>query len=57
MELSAKAASVHDILSWRDRYRLEMNCQIIHDSIHPRPGWTLEYLLLAGEATVGYGSI
>ena len=34
-----------------------MNCQIIHDSIHTRPGWTHEYLLFAGEATVGYGSI
>ena len=57
MELSAKAANVEDILAWRDRYRLEMNCQIIHDSIHTRPGWTHEYLLFAGEATVGYGSI
>ncbi len=34
-----------------------MNCQIIHDSIHSRPGWTLEYFLTAGEAPVGYGSI
>ena len=57
MELSAKAANVEDILPWRDTYRLEMDCQIIHDSIHSRPGWTHEYLLFAGEATVGYGSI
>src|SRR2546430_12002487 len=57
MELSAKAATVEDIRAWRDMYRLEMGCQIIHDSIHSRPGWTHEYLLFAGEATVGYGSI
>jgi GNAT superfamily N-acetyltransferase len=57
MELSAKAASVENILRWRDLYRLEMNCQIIHDSIHSRPGWTQEYFLFAGEVPVGYGSI
>ena len=57
MDLSAKAANVEDILAWRDMYRLEMGCQIIHDSIHSRPGWTQEYLLFAGEAAVGYGSI
>jgi GNAT superfamily N-acetyltransferase len=57
MEPSAKAASVEDILLWRDMYRLEMGCQIIHDSIHRRPGWTQEYFLHAGDVPVGYGSI
>jgi GNAT superfamily N-acetyltransferase len=57
MELSVKAASVEEILPWRDRYRLEMSCQIIHDSIHSRPGWTQEYSLFADGVTVGYGSI
>src|SRR5437667_4734603 len=57
MELSAKAAHVQDILPWRDMYRLEMGCQIIHDSIHSRKGWTRPYLLTAGDVTVGYGSI
>jgi GNAT superfamily N-acetyltransferase len=57
MELSAKAASLGDVLRWRDMYRLEMGCQIIHDSIHDRPGWAREYLLFVGGATAGYGSI
>ena len=57
MGLSAKAATVEDVSLWRDSYRLEMSCQIIHDSIHYRPGWTQEYVLLAGGAKVGYGSI
>jgi len=57
MELSAKAVDVQDILAWRDKYRLEMGCQIIHDSLHSRKGWTEPYLLLAGGVTVGYGSI
>jgi len=57
MELSAKLATVKEIGPWRDLYRQEMNCQIIHDSIHSRPGWTLEYVLKAGGAAVGYCSI
>jgi GNAT superfamily N-acetyltransferase len=57
MELLAQAASVEDIQPWREMYRLEMSCQIIHDSIHYRPGWTHEYVLIAGGTTVGYGSI
>jgi GNAT superfamily N-acetyltransferase len=57
MELSAKAASPRDILPWRDMYRLEMDCQIIHDSIHSRQGWTQEYFLCAEGTTVGYGSV
>ena len=57
MGLSAKAAAARDVLPWRDMYRLEMNCQIIHDSIHNRSGWTQEYILFAGGAQVGYGSL
>src|SRR5436309_14352954 len=57
MEFSAKAADVQDILAWRDMYRLEMACQIIHDSLHSRKGWTEPYLLIAAGVTVGYGSI
>ena len=41
----------------RDIYRAEMCCQIIHDSIHSRPGWSEEYLLIEDGAKVGYGSI
>jgi len=57
MELSAKQTTLEEIESLRDWYRQEMNCQIIHDSIHARPGWTLEYFLSADGAPVGYSSI
>ena len=57
MKLSARPASIEDILPWRDLYRVEMNCQIIHDSLHTREGWTQSYLLLADDAVVGYGSV
>jgi GNAT superfamily N-acetyltransferase len=38
-------------------YRLEMACQIVHDSIHERQGWTDEYMLFVDDAAVGYGSV
>ena len=41
----------------RARYREEMNCQIVHDSIHRREGWTLSYLLEVNGATAGFGSV
>jgi len=46
-----------EIAPLREQYRQEMNCQIIHDSIHGRPGWTREYALALDGATVGYGSL
>ena len=56
-EISAQLAELDAIRSWRDMYRLEMNCQIVHDSIHGRPGWTREYVLHRGSTRVGYGSV
>lgn len=38
-------------------YRAEMNCQVIHDSLHERAGWTEPYLLLDNGTTIGYGSV
>src|SRR5262245_4905636 len=57
MPIEASRAELAYIGAMRDIYRHEMNCQIIHDSIHSRPGWTLEYLLTAGDAKAGYGSV
>lgn len=57
MGLTAKLVAVEEIARWRDLYRQEMSCQIIHDSIHSRPGWSLEYSLSAKGAPVGYGSV
>jgi GNAT superfamily N-acetyltransferase len=57
MELSVEAVALSRIMPLREQYRAEMNCQIIHDSIHSRPGWSLEYLLTLGDSAVGYGSV
>ncbi|MFL5245861.1 MAG: GNAT family N-acetyltransferase [Gemmataceae bacterium] len=57
MPIIAHRVELREIEGMRDMYRHEMNCQIIHDSIHARPGWTYEYLLTEGAGKVGYGSI
>ena len=44
------------LLEWRDRYRQEMNCQIVHDSWHARGFTELHALRLDGRV-VGYGAM
>jgi GNAT superfamily N-acetyltransferase len=57
MASAARLSELSEIEPLRQEYRDEMSCQIVHDSIHRRPGWTQEYALdLEGE-TVGYGSV
>lgn len=55
--LSVDAVPFEAIRTWRDEYRRAMNCQIVHDSLHTRPGWTDEYQLAVDGETVGYGSV
>jgi hypothetical protein len=57
MQVSVRPVSVEHISPWRDLYRQEMRCQIVHDNMHVRPGWTQPYLVEVGGAAVGYGSI
>jgi GNAT superfamily N-acetyltransferase len=55
--MTVHRGELRDIEGMRDMYRHEMNCQIIHDSIHGRPGWTQEYVMIEGGSKVGYGSV
>ena len=57
MRALAKLTTAQNVLSFREQHREEMNCQIVHDSIHRRPGWTLTYLLELDGVAVGFGSI
>ena len=57
MSISVRRCELEEIASFREKYREEMRCQIIHDSIHVRPGWSLEYALEMDGVTVGYGSV
>ena len=50
------AARLDAILTLREEYRREMNCQIVHDSWHAR-GFTDSYLFSFAGQPVGYGSV
>ena len=56
-QISAYPTTGQEILPWRDLYRQEMDCQIIHDSLHRRDGWTQPYRLRIAEVVVGYGAL
>jgi GNAT superfamily N-acetyltransferase len=57
MSISVRVCEPNEIALLREYYRQEMDCQIIHDSIHARSGWTVEYALDLDDATAGYGSV
>lgn len=57
MTIDLRITQLDEIAPFREQYRKEMNCQIIHDSIHGRPGWTREYALVLGGTLAGYGSV
>jgi GNAT superfamily N-acetyltransferase len=57
MHAAATLVANDDILPLRTRSRQEMNCQIVHDSIHTRRGWTSSYALHLDGITAGFGSI
>ncbi|MCW5558672.1 MAG: GNAT family N-acetyltransferase [Verrucomicrobiae bacterium] len=57
MSPSITRAGNAEILPLRARQREELNCQIVHDSIHRRPGWTEGYLVGADGVIAGFGSV
>ena len=57
MRPDATLAANDAILPLRTRFRQEMNCQIVHDSLHSRRGWTSSYGLQLDGTTVGFGTI
>ena len=57
MNITVTPTSLAEIAGLRDEYRKEMDCQIIHDSIHSRAGWSVEYAITIDGASAGYGSV
>ena len=57
MNIDCGATVLSTIQRLRDIYRHEMHCQIIHDSLHDRPGWTTPYLLSIDGSAAGYGAV
>ena len=56
MEIHVSKASHRRIKPFRDLYRREMDCQIVHDSWHER-GFTQSYLIRVDHQVLGYGSV
>ena len=57
MTIKVRRVELSDISDMREMYREAMRCQIIHDSIHARAGWTREYLITVDDMVAGYGSV
>ena len=57
MRATATPTQASAVLPLRVDYRREMNCQIVHDSIHRRPGWTKTYELSIDDASAGFGTV
>ena len=57
MQPRALLTEAQVMLALRTRQRQEMNCQIVHDSIHERRGWSLTYALTLGGPAVGFASV
>ncbi len=53
----ASVVPAQELLPLRRQFRQEMNCQIVHDSIHRRTGWTTSYRLDLGGDAAGFGSV
>lgn len=57
MHFTATVATDPEVLAWRVRHRAEAQGQIVHDSIHRRPGWCRTYVLRTDGVAVGFASI
>lgn len=57
MRTTATPTSPDAVLPLRVRHRQEMNCQVVHDSIHRRTGWTNTYALHADDTLAGFASV
>lgn len=55
--LTVHQVPLRDVEHLREAFRAEMNCQVVHDSIHYRRGWTREFMLLENDHVAGYASV
>ena len=55
--ISIREVKLKAISAMREAYRAEQDCQVVHDSIHARRGWTREFAIDEGDRVVGYASL
>ncbi|GMR12848.1 MAG: hypothetical protein BMS9Abin29_1042 [Gemmatimonadota bacterium] len=56
MDIYVAPVPVEEILPLRERYRAQMDCQIVHDSLHERE-FTRPYAIKVAGETAGYGTV
>lgn len=57
MPVAVRMSQLEEIAPLRVQYTAEMNCQVIHHSIHSRQGWTEEYAIDVDGTPGAYGSV
>ena len=57
MRANAIPTTAAAVLPLRVHYRDELHCQLVHDSIHRRAGWTTTYALRLGDVDAGFGTV
>lgn len=59
MPFTVTPCPAEDLVRLRRAFVREMACQVVHDSIHVRPGWSVSYRIRdpQGRGCAGYGSI
>jgi hypothetical protein len=55
--ISIRQVNLKAISAMREAYRAEQDCQVVHDSIHARRGWTREFAIAEGDRVVAYASL
>ena len=55
--ISIRQVKLKAIAAMREAYRAEQDCQVVHDSIHSRRGWTREFAIAEGDRVVAYASL
>lgn len=55
--ISIRQVKLKAISAMREAYRAEQDCQVVHDSIHARRGWTREFAIAEGGRVVAYASL
>jgi GNAT superfamily N-acetyltransferase len=55
--ISVRQVTLKELAVMREAYRVEQNCQIVHDSLHSRRGWTREFAIAEGDRVVAYTSL
>ena len=57
MKPSIRQVAADEVLELRTRQREEAGCQIVHDSLHRREGWTTTHLLEIAGKPVGFAEV